>query len=58
MREDIGIQHPVYYISKALLNVETRYPKIEKWALMLVITATSKLRLYFQAYPVVVMMDQ
>ncbi|KAI5352152.1 hypothetical protein L3X38_005043 [Prunus dulcis] len=28
IREELGAQHPVFYISKALLNAETRYPKI------------------------------
>lgn len=46
VREEERIQHPVYYTSKALVDVETRYLTMEKWALALV-TATRKLRPYF-----------
>lgn len=46
VREVEGVQYPVYYTSKALLNAETRYPTLEKWALALVV-ATQKLRPYF-----------
>lgn len=31
------VQHPVYYVSKALIDTETRYPKIEKMALALIV---------------------
>lgn len=51
------IQYPVYYTSKALLDPETRYPKMEKWALALVVAAR-KLRQYFQAFPIVVVTNQ
>ncbi|XP_024047956.1 uncharacterized protein LOC112101524 [Citrus clementina] len=57
VREDEGKQHPVYYTSKALVDAETRYPMMEKWALALV-TAAHKLRPYFQAHLIVVMTDQ
>lgn len=57
MREEAGIQHSVYYTSKALLDAETRYPKMEKWALALVVAAR-KLRPYFPAYPIIIMTDQ
>ena len=57
VREDEGKQHPVYYTSKALVDAETRYPLMEKWALTL-ITAARKLRLYFQVHLIVVMIDQ
>ncbi|KAI5329272.1 hypothetical protein L3X38_028669 [Prunus dulcis] len=30
IREELGAQHPVFYTSKALLDAETRYPKMEK----------------------------
>lgn len=39
VRKKVEIQHPVYYISKTLLDAETRYPRIEKWALSLVMVA-------------------
>lgn len=57
VREEAGIQYLVYYNSRTLLDVETRYPKMEKWVLALVIAA-KKLRSYFQAYPIIVMTDQ
>lgn len=57
VREEAGIQYPVYYNSRALLDVETRYPKMEKWVLALVIAA-KKLRSYFQAYLIIVMTGQ
>lgn len=50
VREYEGKQHPVYYTSKALVDAETKYPMMEKWALALV-TAARKLRPYFQAHP-------
>ena len=53
IREDEGIQWPVYYVSKALLDAETRYAEIEKVSLALVMAA-KKLRPYFQAHPIVV----
>lgn len=39
VRKKVEIQHPVYYISKTLLDTETRYPRIKKWALSLVMVA-------------------
>ena len=44
----------MYYVSKALLDAETRYSLLEKLALAL-ITAVQKLRLYFQCHPVTVL---
>lgn len=49
VREEEGTQHPVYYANKAFVDVKTRYPTMEKWALALV-TAVRKLRPYFQAH--------
>ncbi|KAK3038390.1 hypothetical protein RJ639_030290 [Escallonia herrerae] len=57
IREEEGKQRPVYYISKVLQDVETRYPRIDKVALALVISAR-KLRPYFQSHTVVVLTDQ
>jgi hypothetical protein len=51
VREEAGVQRPVYFISKALRGAEERYPRIEKLAFALVILAR-KLRPYFQAYAV------
>ena len=53
---DQGVQKPIYYISKTLVNVETRYLPLEKLALVLVLVyATRKLPHYFQAYTVYVL---
>ncbi|XP_060972480.1 uncharacterized protein LOC115717832 [Cannabis sativa] len=49
IREDQGKQYSVYYVSKRLLDAETRYPQMEKLAFALVI-ASRKLRSYFQAH--------
>ncbi|WJZ99708.1 hypothetical protein VitviT2T_018128 [Vitis vinifera] len=50
-------QKPVYYVSRALTDVETRYSKMELTALALR-SAAQKLRPYFQAHPVIVLIDQ
>ncbi|KAK3026574.1 hypothetical protein RJ639_041160 [Escallonia herrerae] len=57
IREEEGKQRPVYYISKVLQDVETRYPRIDKVALALV-TSAKKLRPYFQSHTIVVLTDQ
>ena len=46
----------VFFISKSLTDAETRYTHLERAALALR-TAAQKLRLYFQAHPVVVLTD-
>ena len=51
---DRGVQHPVYYISKTLVDVETIYLPLEKLVLALVY-ATRKLPHYFQAHTVYVL---
>ena len=53
---DQGVQLPVYYISKTLVNVETRHLPLEKLALALV-HATRKLPYYFQAHTVYVLTE-
>ena len=50
-------QNPIYYVSRALADIETRYSKMELTTLALQ-SATQKLRPYFQAHPVVVLTDQ
>ncbi|RVW69828.1 Transposon Ty3-I Gag-Pol polyprotein [Vitis vinifera] len=50
-------QKPIYYVSRALADVETRYSKMELTVLALR-SATQKLRPYFQAHLVVVLTDQ
>ena len=47
---------PVFFVSKSLTDVETRYTHLERAALALR-TATQKLRPYFQAHPVMVLTD-
>ncbi|XP_022891660.1 uncharacterized protein LOC111406473 [Olea europaea var. sylvestris] len=54
VREENEHQLSVYYVSKALLSAETHYPDIEKLALAL-ITASRKLRPYFQAHSIEVL---
>ena len=50
------MQKPVYYTSRALRGAKGRYPQIEKLAFALII-ASRKLRHYFQAYVINVMID-
>ena len=50
------MQKPVYYTSRALRGAEGQYPLIEKLAFTL-ITASRKLRHYFQAHVINVMID-
>ena len=56
IREEVKTQKPVYYTSKALRGAERRYSLIEKLAFAL-ITASRKLRHYFQAHVINVMTD-
>ena len=49
-----GVQHPVYYISKTLVDVETRYLPLEKLVLVLV-HAIRKLPHYFQAHTIYIL---
>ena len=51
IREEEKVQWPVYYISKRLIDAETRYPEMEKSALALVI-ASRKLRPYFHSHTI------
>ena len=51
--EEDGKQFTIYYVSKPLLDAETRYSQLEKLALALV-TTVRKLRPYFQSHPIVV----
>jgi hypothetical protein len=54
IREDGGIQKPIYYISKSLNVAELNYLPLEKLVLALV-TASRKLRHYFDAHPIKVL---
>ena len=46
IREDGGVQMPVYYVSKSLHEAEVRYLSLEK-AILAMIHATRKLPHYF-----------
>ena len=46
-----GVEQPVYYISRALKDTETRYPRAERVCLAIVY-ASQRLRHYFLAYEV------
>ena len=54
IREDNGLQRPVYYVSKSLHEAEIRYSPLEK-AILAVVHASRKLPYYFQAHTVVVL---
>ena len=56
VREKGRAQKPVYYTSRALRGAERRYPQIEKLAFAL-ITASRKLRHYFQVHVINIMTD-
>ncbi|XP_076899519.1 uncharacterized protein LOC143553398 [Bidens hawaiensis] len=47
-----GQQHPVYYVSKSLLNAEVRYSHLEKLILALIMAST-KLRHYFETHTII-----
>ncbi|XP_063947521.1 uncharacterized protein LOC135152038 [Daucus carota subsp. sativus] len=49
--EEEQAQQPVYYVSKRLLDAETRYSNMEKLAYALIL-ASRKLRPYFQAHKI------
>ena len=57
VREEEGLQRPVYFINRAFQGVEERYPRMEKLAFALV-TAARKLKPYFQAHTIIVLTDQ
>lgn len=48
VREFDRRQNPVYYVSRYLLDAETRYPQLEKLALALIM-ASRKLKPYIQS---------
>jgi hypothetical protein len=56
VREDSGVQKPVYFTSKALHGAEERYPRIEKLAFALIVLAR-RLRPYFQAHAIRVLTE-
>ncbi|KAJ8633335.1 hypothetical protein MRB53_026671 [Persea americana] len=56
IRKDNGQQRPIYYMSKTLLDAETRYLQLEKLALALV-SASRKLSHYFQTFIIMVVTE-
>ena len=54
IRDDNGLQKPVYYVSKSLHEAEVRYLPLEI-AILAVVHATRKLLHYFQAHTMVVL---
>ena len=54
VRNESGVQRPVYYVSKSLHEVKTCYLPLEK-AVLAIIHATRKLPHYFQAHTIVVL---
>ena len=54
IREDSGLQRPVYFVSKSLHEAEIRYSPLEK-AILAMVHASRKLAHYFQAHTVVVL---
>ena len=57
IREEDKIQRLVYYVSQAFQGVEAQYPRMEKITFALIV-ASRKLCPYFQAYPIIMMIDQ
>ena len=51
IRKEEEVLLPMYYISKRLIDAETRYTEMEKLALALVI-ASQKLRPYFYSHTI------
>lgn len=49
VREEEVQKHPIYYVSKSMLDAELRYPQLEKLALALVM-ASRKLKSWFQSH--------
>ncbi|XP_077226453.1 uncharacterized protein LOC143859723 [Tasmannia lanceolata] len=57
VREEYNQQKPVYYVSKVIHDAEIRYQRVEKLAYALIMAAR-KLRPYFQAHTIKVIIDQ
>jgi hypothetical protein len=56
IREDLGVQKPVYFTIRALHGAEKRYFQIEKLAFALVISA-QRLRPYFKDHAIRVLAE-
>ena len=57
IREEENVQKLVYYTSQAFQGAEANYLRMKKIAFALVV-ASRKLRPYFQAHSIIVMIDQ
>ncbi|XP_074351570.1 uncharacterized protein LOC141690693 [Apium graveolens] len=57
VREEGGMQNPIYYVSQVLKHAKTWYPNLEKFSLALV-HSSRKLRQYFQGREIRVVTDQ
>ena len=57
VQEEGKSQKPIYYVSRVLHGAETRYRRLEKMALALIMSAR-KLRPYFQSHQIMVKTDQ
>ena len=55
VREDRGVQKPIYYVSKSLLDAETRFHRMEMILALFVILR--KLKHYFQSFQIVVLTE-
>ena len=57
IQEEHKVQRLVYYISQAFQGAEAKYSRVEKISFALIVSSR-KLHPYFQANPILVMMDQ
>ena len=57
VKEENGVQKPVYFTRQTFQGAEEKYPPMEKLTIALVIT-TRRLKPYFQAHTVVVLIDK
>ena len=57
VRKEDGVKKPIYFTSRVLRGVEEKYTPMKKLAYALV-TATYKLKPYFQAHTVIVLMGK
>ena len=57
VKEDDGVQKPIYFTNRVLWEAKERYSQMEKLAFALV-TAARKLKPYFQAHTMIVLTDK
>ena len=51
LEDDDRNEQPIYYVSRTLKDVKTKYPKIEK-AYLVIIYASQRLKRYFSAHQI------